>query len=53
MTNMILLQCINARDDAGQTALHKAAMNGRIECIQLLLDYSIDVNCIDHAGKYI
>jgi len=46
----VLLQCVNARDVAGQTALHKAAMNGRIDCIHLLLDYGVDVNSIDHSG---
>jgi len=41
---------VKARDDAGQTALHKAAMNGWLDCIHLLLDHAVDVNSIDHAG---
>jgi len=45
-----LVQCVSARDEAGQTALHKAAMNGQLECIHLLLDNGADVNAIDHAG---
>jgi len=44
------IQCVHGRDEAGQTALHKAAMNGWLDCIHLLLDHSIDVNAIDHAG---
>ena len=47
---VLFCQCVNARDDAGQTALHKAAMNGRLECIHLLLDHGVDVNSIDHSG---
>jgi len=42
---------VQARDDAGQTALHKAAMNGWLDCIHLLLDQPVDVNSIDHAGR--
>jgi len=46
----IVLQSVNARDDAGQTALHKAAMNGWLNCVHLLLDHAVDVNAIDHSG---
>ena len=47
------LQCVNARDEAGQTALHKAAMNGWLDCIHVLIDRPVDVNAIDHAGIYV
>src|SRR5206468_3141538 len=36
-------------DRAGQTALHRAAWNDRIECVRVLLDAGADVSIRDYA----
>lgn len=44
------VQSLHEADDVSQTALHKAAMNGWIDCVVLLVDSGIDVNRIDICG---
>ena len=44
-------QCLNKKDDAGHTALHKAAMNGWLNCVEYLVDQGAQVNIPDQAGK--
>lgn len=41
---------INAQNDAGNTALHWAALNGRLECVQILVEAGADVTIINQAG---
>lgn len=41
---------INAKDNAGQTALHVLATQNKPEAVQLLLDYGADVNAVDDNG---
>ena len=38
-------------DRAGQTALHRAAWNDRIECVRVLLDAGADVSIRDYADN--
>ncbi|XP_075054738.1 ankyrin repeat domain-containing protein 42 isoform X2 [Mixophyes fleayi] len=42
---------INERDDKGATPLHKAAGQGRIECLQWLLEMGADYNITNEAGE--
>ncbi|KAM9321153.1 ankyrin repeat domain-containing protein 42 [Gastrophryne carolinensis] len=42
---------INERDDKGATPLHKAAGQGRIECLQWLLEMGADYNINNEAGE--
>ncbi|XP_068120837.1 ankyrin repeat domain-containing protein 42 [Hyperolius riggenbachi] len=42
---------INERDDRGATPLHKAAGQGRIECLQWLLEMGADYNITNEAGE--
>ena len=41
---------INAANDAGNTALHWAALNGHLECVKLLVEAGADVTIINRAG---
>ncbi|KAJ4346732.1 ankyrin repeat-containing protein [Didymosphaeria variabile] len=41
---------INAINDAGNTALHWAALNGHLECVKLLVQAGADVTIINKAG---
>jgi ankyrin repeat protein len=41
---------INAVNDAGNTALHWAALNGHLECVKLLVQAGADVTIINKAG---
>lgn len=41
---------INAANDAGNTALHWAALNGHLECVKLLVQAGADVTIINKAG---
>jgi uncharacterized protein len=41
---------INARNDAGNTPLHWAALNGHLDCVQLLVQLGADVTIINSAG---
>ncbi|XP_069829003.1 ankyrin repeat domain-containing protein 42 [Dendropsophus ebraccatus] len=42
---------VNERDDKGSTPLHKAAGQGRGECIQWLLEMGADYNIANEAGE--
>ncbi|XP_063807410.1 ankyrin repeat domain-containing protein 42 isoform X2 [Pseudophryne corroboree] len=42
---------INERDDKDSTPLHKAAGQGRIECLQWLLEMGADYNITNEAGE--
>ncbi|KAG8453080.1 hypothetical protein GDO86_004770 [Hymenochirus boettgeri] len=42
---------INERDDKGATPLHKAAGQGRLECLQWLLEMGADYNITNEAGE--
>ncbi|KAJ4745064.1 E3 ubiquitin-protein ligase XBAT32 [Rhynchospora pubera] len=39
-----LLKLVNAKSDGGVTALHMAALNAHVECVQLLLDLGASVS---------
>ena len=41
---------VNARDDDGNTVLHKAAMGGFPELLLFLLDHSADIEAKDDKG---
>lgn len=41
---------INARDQYGWTPLDRAAMLGRVHCIQILLDHAADINAANKKG---
>ena len=43
-------QSVNKKDENGQTALHKASMNGWMDCVGYLLDKGAVVNSQDVAG---
>lgn len=42
---------INERDDKGATPMHKAAGQGRIECLQWLIEMGADRNITNEAGE--
>lgn len=42
---------VNCRDDKGRTPLHAAAFADHVECLQLLLRHSAEVNAADNSGK--
>lgn len=41
---------INAVNDAGNTALHWAALNGHLESVKLLVEFGADVTIVNKAG---
>lgn len=41
---------VNARDNAGYTALHECAVRGRVQIGKHLLTYGADVNCCSTDG---
>jgi hypothetical protein len=41
---------VNAVNDAGNTPLHWAALNGRLDCVKLLVQSGADVTIINTAG---
>jgi len=43
-------ELINAINDAGNTPLHWAALNGHLECVKLLIHSGADVTIINRAG---
>ena len=42
---------INVRNDKGQTALHQAVRNGKLDMVSLLIEKGIDVNTRDIEGR--
>jgi ankyrin repeat protein len=51
-THHDLPQDLELRNDAGQTCLHLAAVNGHFAVVQLLVVYGVDVNVVEcAAGK--
>jgi ankyrin repeat protein len=40
----ILKHCVNKRDNKGRTLIHRAALQGNLEVVELLLEYGADVN---------
>ncbi|WP_341815111.1 ankyrin repeat domain-containing protein [Wolbachia endosymbiont (group A) of Chalcis sispes] len=42
---------INAKDKNGNTSLHLAAMNGKIDVAKVLLKHNADVNAKNNEGK--
>jgi ankyrin repeat protein len=43
-------ELINATNDAGNSPLHWAALNGHLECVKLLIQAGADVTIINRAG---
>ena len=43
-------QIVNNKDNMGNTLLHLAAVNGRVDVAQVLLDAGADVNARDNDG---
>lgn len=41
---------VNAVNDSGNTPLHWAALNGRLDCVKLLVESGADVTIINKAG---
>jgi len=39
------------RSSYGRTALHEAALHGRVEVVELLLENGADVNAKNHRGE--
>jgi ankyrin repeat protein len=42
---------VNARDDAGFTQLHDAALTGNLESVRILLEHGADINAGDKESK--
>ena len=42
---------VNKPSSSGATALHKAAVQGHLECVRLLLDRGADPNLLDKQGR--
>ena len=42
---------VDTQDGKGRTAIHAAAFNNHVECMQLLLRYNASVNVVDNAGR--
>lgn len=42
---------VNTQDSKGRTAVHAAAFNNHVECMQLLLKYNANVNTVDNTGR--
>ncbi len=42
---------VNVKDNAGETPLHSAAMNGSVDVTTLLLANGADVNAKDNQGR--
>ena len=40
----------DCKDEHGQTALHKAAMNGNLDCIKILIGKGAETHIQDQAG---
>jgi hypothetical protein len=48
----VLARLVNARNDAGQTALHCACLHGNYTCAQMLLAAKSDIQATDLANGY-
>lgn len=42
---------VNTRDSKGRTAIHAAAFNNHVECMQLLLKYNAVASTVDNTGR--
>nr|GMD03438.1 ankyrin repeat domain-containing protein 50-like [Ipomoea batatas] len=41
---------VNGRDQSGWTALHRAAVKGRMECVQVLVSHGAEIDAVDGSG---
>lgn len=48
--NPTQLSLINAQNEAGNTPLHWAALNGHLECVKALIDNGADPTVTNRAG---
>ena len=44
-------ELLNLCDEANRSAIHAAAFNNHVECLQLLLRYNAKVNQVDQMGR--
>lgn len=44
-------ETIDTQDSKGRTAVHAAAFNNHVECMQLLLKYGAQISVSDTSGR--